>query len=340
LTRQLDRSKVPVMGKLWGKDAVTPNRFTTDLSIASALAESPLDENLLLVGTDDGLVQITEDGGKNWRKIESFAGVPEQSYVSCVCASNHDKGTIYASFNNWQRGDFKPYLLRSKDGGKSWTSIAANLPERHCVWSIVEDHVNKDLLFVGTEFGLFVTLDGGKRWIQMREGVPTVAFRDLAIHKRENDLVCATFGRGFFVLDEYTALRHLIKEQTLVQALFPPRKCYVYEEKTRDKPAGLSFAAANPPPGVLLTYNLGQINNAKGTFKVLLTVSAPDGSKVRQIAGPTSTGLHRVNWDLRNDFGAMVAPGKYRVNLQMEFMGAVINELSEPQFVEVLKLPE
>src|SRR5207244_2058568 len=153
---------------------------------------------------DDGLVQVTEDGGKAWRKSESFPGVPDMTYVSDLCASNHDPNVVYAAFNNWQRGDFKPYLLKSADRGKTWTSIVGDLPGHHQVWCIVEDHVNKNLLFAGTEFGLFFTVDGGKNWVQLKGNVPTVAFRDLEIQKRENDLVCATFGRGFYILDDYT----------------------------------------------------------------------------------------------------------------------------------------
>jgi photosystem II stability/assembly factor-like uncharacterized protein len=336
LTRQIDRAKVPVMGKLWGPGAVTPNLFTTDLGVASALAESPRQEGLLFVGTDDGLVQITQDGGKNWLKLDKFPGVPEQTYVSCVCPSHHDTGTVYAAFNNWQRGDFKPYLLKSADGGKTWTSIAANLPERHVVWSIVEDHVNKDLLFVGTEFGLFFTVDGGKQWVQLREGVPTVAFRDLAIQKRENDLVCATFGRGFFVLDDYSPLRELTPEVLSKPAfLFPPRKAYVYEEKTRDKPAGPSFFAENPPVGVLLTYYLREAHAAGS--KMTLTVTNAGGIWVQQIDVPTTPGLHRVSWDKRT---AKAPPraGNYGIMLEIK-VGDFVTRLGNPQVFEIVDLP-
>jgi photosystem II stability/assembly factor-like uncharacterized protein len=202
LTRQIDRDKLEVMGRVWGPDAVSRNTFTTPYGIITALDESPLKEDLLYVGTDDGLVQTSADGGKTWNKTERFPGIPELAYVSDVCASRHDADTVYAAFNNYQRGDFKPYLLRSTDRGKTWTSVAGDLPARHPVWSVVEDHVNRDLLFAGTEFGLFFTVDGGKHWVPLRGGAPTIAIRDLDIQRRENDLVCATFGRGFFVLDD------------------------------------------------------------------------------------------------------------------------------------------
>ena len=125
LTRQLDPSKAEVMGKVWGPDAVSRNTFTTPLGHITALTESPLKEGLLYVGTDDGLVQVSEDGGEHWRKIDGFAGVPSgTTWVSDLFASAHDPNTVYASFNNWQRGDFKPYLLCSHDRGQSWESVA------------------------------------------------------------------------------------------------------------------------------------------------------------------------------------------------------------------------
>jgi len=337
LTRQLDSAKVPVMGKLWGPEAVTRNLFTTEFSVASALAESPRQEGLLYVGTDDGLVQITEDGGKNWRKLDQFPGVPEQTYVSCLCASHHDTGTVYAAFNNWQRGDFKPYLLKSADGGKTWTAITAGLPARHVVWSIVEDHVNKDLLFAGTEFGLFVTVDGGQHWVQLQGGVPTIAFRDLQVQKREGDLVGATFGRGFYVLDDYTPLRQLTPEVLAKPGfLFTPRKTYLYEEKTRDKAAAGSFTAPNPPFGALLTYYLRDPQPARS--KIVLQVTNAADALVQRIDGPTTPGLHRVSWDLRSAAGPTTA-GNFVVRLFNEVNGK-LSHLGDPQVIEVMALPQ
>jgi photosystem II stability/assembly factor-like uncharacterized protein len=361
LTRQLDRDKQPVMGRTWGPGAVTRNLFTTDLSVSSALAESPLREGLLYVGTDDGLVQVSEDGGKDWRKVDRFPGVPELTYVSSLCASRHDPDTVYAAFNNHQRGDFKPYLLRSIDRGRSWTSVAGNLPERHVVWSVVEDHVNRDLLFAGTEFGLFFTVDGGKGWVQLRGGVPTVAFRDLEVQRRENDLVGATFGRGFFVLDDYTPLRHLTPEALSREGvLFPPRKTYRFHERTYVRAASDNFSTPNPAFGALLTYHLREDlagGAAPGEVKVVVVMSDKDGKEIRRINGPATAGLHRVNWDLRagtsaggparprggrgpgpRDAGPLVEPGKYTATLA-KLAGGALTPLGEPQAVEVVPLP-
>ncbi len=189
LSRALDRDKLPVMGRIWGIDAVAKNASTAFFGNASALAESQKKDGLIYVGTDDGLLQITEDGGKNWRKIDKFPGVADMSYVSRIITSNHDANTAYVAFDNHQNADFKPYLLKTTDAGRTWTSLSANLPKNGPVWAIAEDHVNPNLLFTGTEFGLYFSVDGGQKWIQLKGGMPTIAVRDLNIQKRENDLV-------------------------------------------------------------------------------------------------------------------------------------------------------
>jgi photosystem II stability/assembly factor-like uncharacterized protein len=342
LTRQLDPDKMEVMGKVWGADAVTRNRFTTAMSVASAFDESPLREGLLYVGTDDGLIQASEDGGKTWGKTERFPGVPEMAYVSCVRASRCDADTVYATFHQFQRGDFKPYILKSVDRGKNWTSISGDLPERQPVWSLAEDHVNPNLLFVGTEFGLFFTIDGGKHWVRLRGGVPTIQFRDLEIQRREGDLVCATFGRGFYVLDDYSPLRQMTPA-VLAQdgALFAPRRTYLYHEKTyvrapEDRPS------PNPPFGAVLTYHLRE-NLADGA-KVVLTVTDADGKTVRRLSGPATAGLHRLTWDLRGEGGGprgagMVKAGKYRVVLAKQ-VKETVTPLGEAQELTLVALEE
>lgn len=337
LTRQLDPGNQLVMGRKWGDDAVQKNRFTTSLSVSSALTESRLKEGLFYIGTDDGLVQVSEDGGKNWRRIEQFPGIPDRAYVSDICASQHDADTLYAAFNNYQRGDFKPYLLKSNDRGKTWTSIASDLPDRHVVWSIVEDHENRDLLFVGTEFGLFFTVDGGQRWIQIKNGAPTIAFRDLAIQRRNNDLVASTFGRGFYVLDDYTALRYLTHKTFAQEAsLFQPNAARVYNELGYVIAAFGNFTTPNPPFGATLSYYLRDGLTQDDNHKIVLAIKDAQGKPVRQINGPTTPGLHRVQWNLRRgsqssgdeesgsrgrrsrrrrQSGPLVEPGRYTITL-------------------------
>lgn len=229
ITRQLDRDKLPVMGRLWGPDAVARHASTAYYGNASVLVESPKKEGQLYVGTDDGLIQITENGGKDWRKLEKFPGVPENTYVSRILPSQHDANTVYASFDNHKNSDFAPYLLKSVDNGRNWTSIKGDLPANGMVLALAEDHVNPSLLFAGTEFGVYVTFNGGEKWTRMRGGLPTIPVRDMAIQKRENDLVLATFGRGFYILDDYSALR-TIKPETLQQeaVLFGVKDALMY----------------------------------------------------------------------------------------------------------------
>lgn len=303
LTRQIDRDKIPVMGKIWGPDAVWKNVFTDFYGTATKIDESPMKEGLLYVGTDDGLVQVSEDGGQNWRKIETFPGVPDLTYVTDVYASPTDANTVYATFADYQRGNFKPYVLKSTDRGKSWTSIAGNLPDRNPVWAVAQDQVNPNLLFAGTEFGLYFTVDGGRQWVQLKGGVPTIAFRDFAIQKRETDLVAASFGRGIFILDDYSALRRLTPE-TLSQdgVLFAPRKARLYDEIGYVRAEGNNVTSPNPPYGALLTYYLREdLAGAGGQNgpKIVLTVTDASGKMVRQIDASSKAGVHRTPWDLR-----------------------------------------
>ena len=195
------------MGRVWSVDAIAKNDSTSMYGAAIALSESPLVEGLIYIGSDDGVMNVTEDGGQNWRRTETFRGVPDMSLIEDVLASSHDAKVAYTVIDNHKRGDYKPYVLKSDDRGRSWRSIAGNLPQRGSAHTIVEDHVNPNLLFVGTEFGLFFTQDGGTSWHQLKGNFPTIAVRDLEIQKRENDLVVGTFGRGIYILDDYSPLR-------------------------------------------------------------------------------------------------------------------------------------
>ncbi|MGD2216675.1 MAG: hypothetical protein PVJ64_07960 [Gemmatimonadales bacterium] len=338
LSRQIDRNRLEVMGTVWSVDAVWKNVFTSPFGTIVSLDESPLEEGLIYAGTDDGLIQVTEDEGANWRRIERFPGVPEMTYVADLLASRHDVNTVYAVFNNHKNGDFKPYVAKSTDRGRSWKSITSNLPERHVTWSIAEDHLNPNLLFVATEFALFFTIDGGTNWIRLTGGVPTIAFRDLEIQRRENDLVAASFGRGFFILDDYSPLRH-VSEETLAREaqLFPVRDAWMYIQASpvgwREKGTmGHSyFTAPNPPFGAVFTYHLREGLETRRQERqareqrlrergeplyypswdelreeerehdpaIILTVRDEAGNVVRRISSPTSRGFHRVAWDLR-----------------------------------------
>ncbi|HEX2831535.1 MAG TPA: glycosyl hydrolase [Thermoanaerobaculia bacterium] len=263
LTRHINRNTLPVMGRMWGIESVAKNTSTSYYGNIVSLAESSLVEGLIYVGTDDGLIQITEDGGKNWKKIDKFPGVPDLTYVSRLEASQHDANTVYAAFDNHKTGDFKPYVLKSTDRGATWKSINGDLPSRGTTYALVEDFVDPKLLFVGTEYGLFFTQNGGGNWIQLEGGMPTIAVRDLWIQKRRNDLVVGTFGRGILILDDYRPLRSMSAAAAKNEAtIFPARDAELYVEKT---PLGLPaksfqgdsyFTAPNPPFGAVFTYYL------------------------------------------------------------------------------------
>lgn len=335
LTRQLDSENQVLMGRTWGSDAVQKNRFTTALSVSAAFDQSPLEKDLLFVGTDDGLVQITEDGGKHWKKLADFPGIPKWTYVSDICASMYDPNVCYVAFNNYQLGDFKPYLLKSADKGKTWTPMTGNLPDRHVVWSIAEDHINPNLLFVGTEFGLFFTIDRGKRWIRIKSGAPIAQFRDLTIQRRENDLVAATFGRGIYVLDDYTPLRHL-NGKTLAKegVLFPPRHAWIYHERSHVIAAYGNYTTPNPPYGAMLSFYLRDGLDPKGGGKIILNIQDMDGKSIHQMDCPKEAGLHRLTWNFRHRSAGRAEPGEYMVHLQKFVKGKIIT-LGEPQPLQV-----
>jgi len=300
LTRQLDATKIPIMGKVWPADSVAFNQATTTLSTITALDESPLLEGLIIAGTDDGVLQITEDGGKQWRKIESFPGVPEHTYVTDVYPSPRDSGTIFVTLDNYLRGDFKPYVLKSTDRGRTWTSVSGDLPQRSGAWSIVQDDVNPNLLFAGLEFGVYFTVDGGSHWVQLAAGIPTAQARDLTIQRREKDLVVGTFGRGAYILDDYTALRDLTPATLAEEArLYPLRDAYLFDVLGQVGATWGDPTTPNPPYGAVFTYSVGQA--LVGDAKLVLTIADDTGKQIRRLDLLKDAGVHRVAWDLRGE---------------------------------------
>ena len=339
LTKNEDRILLPVMGRQWSSTAPWDFVAMSNYNTITSLAESPIQQGLLWAGTDDGLLQVSTDGGDNWTAIPvgDLPGVPDTAFVNDIKADLYDADTAYVCLDNHKYGDFKPYLLKTTDGGRSWRSIAGDLPGRHLLWRLVQDHVKRDLLFAATEFGVFFTIDGGAKWIKLSGGVPTISFRDLAIQRRENDLVGASFGRGFYVLDDYSPLRE-VSEETLQQeaVLFPIRKTPWYIQR---RPLGQDgqasqgasyFVADNPPFGAVFTYHLANGQSSleesrreaerelekewKDTPYVgfdelererrqpkpimILTIRDASGEVVRTLTAPAKKGFHRVAWDL------------------------------------------
>ena len=340
LTRQLDRNALEIMGKIQKPEAVAKHSSTSIYGNIVALSESPLVEGLLYVGTDDGLVQVSEDGGGTWRRleVEAIEGVPELTYVSCLRASETDADTVFLTLDNHKMGDFKPYVYRSDDRGRTWVSIAGDLPERHIAYAIAQDGENPSLLFCGTEFGAYCTIDGGETWVKL-SGTPTIAVRDIEIQRRENDLVLGTFGRGFYVLDDYSMLR-TISEDLFEQdaAVFEVRDPVLYLQRTQYGGAGgkgwqgsTLYSASNPPYGAALTYFIKEkiktlkeqrnetikdatkdeeawdyptieqfkAEDRQREPRILLVLRDADGNIVRRIVGDRGNGVHRTYWNLR-----------------------------------------
>ena len=268
LSHGRDRLAEPMMGRVWSYDSSWDVMAMSLYGTITSLSESPVVEGLLYAGTDDGRVHISEDGGGSWRAIERLPGAPDDFFVNDIKADLHDANTVYVAVDDHKSGDFAPYILKSTNRGGTWTSISEGLPERHIVWRIVQDHVNPRLLFAGTEFGIFFTLDGGEKWVKLAGGAPTISFRDLVIQTREDDLVAASFGRGFWILDDYSPLRTLTQAQLQNEAiLFPVREAdwYIPKLPLGDfKTGGKSsqgdsfFVAPNPPFGAVFTYYLAK----------------------------------------------------------------------------------
>ena len=335
LTAQIDRNSFKVMGKYWGPDAVAKDVSTSLYGTIVALDESPVKEGLIYVGTDDGLIQVTEDGGKSWRKISSFPGVPEHTYVSDVLASKFDENVVYASFDNLKSDDFKPYILKSSDKGKTWISISGDLPENGSVHSINQDFVKENLLFAGTEFGVFFSIDGGKKWIRLKSGIPTIAVHDVVIQKRESDLVVATFGRGFYIIDDYSPLREITEQTVNKNAhLFDIKDALLYIQKSNKGSQGATnFLAKNPEFGAEFSLYLKEVPKTarelrrekdKELFKegkpipqpswkeledekkevppyLRIAIKDEEGEVIRVMTKKPSKGIHRFYWDLRYD---------------------------------------
>ncbi len=265
LSHARDRMKLPMMGRVWSYDSAWDLMAMSQYGTITSLSESPLVEGLLYAGTDDGRIQISENGGASWRSTDRLPGIPEGFFVNDIKADLHDADTVYVVVDDHKSGDFEPYILKSTNRGKNWRSISDGLPERHVVWRLVQDHINPALLFAATERGVFFTVGGGV-WTKLSGGVPNISFRDLVIQKRENDLVGATFGRSFYVFDDYTPLRNLTAEKLKSETmLFPVRDALWYLPRMpmgdfqvggRASQGDSYFVAANPPFGAVITYYL------------------------------------------------------------------------------------
>lgn len=347
LTRNENRVELPIMGRQQSWDNAWDLYAMSTYNTLTSIAESPLIEGLIYTGTDDGLIHVTEDGGENWREIrtEFLPGAPERAYVNDIKADIADAGTVYVALSHHKAGDFSPYLYQSTDRGLTWSRLGSDLPERNVIWRLVQDHVDPDLLFLGTEFGIFCSVNGGDEWFQLKGGLPTISFRDLAIQRRENDLVAGSFGRSIYILDDYTCLREISEGQLKTDAsIFPVRDAWWYFPRPhlsfgskKGSQGNGHFVADNPPFGAVFTYYLPEgLHSSEEERKkkeeeigadedipfpgwdslamemysakpeIIFEIRTTNGKMVRRIKGPVSKGFHRVAWDLRYSSSGVV----------------------------------
>ena len=338
LTKNGNRMHSPLMGRTWSVEAGWDLYAMTEFHTIANFAESPVDENILWAGTDDGIIQVTTNGGKSWKKIEldDIRGIPANSYVNDIRADLFDPNTVYVALDNHKYGDYKPYLIKSTNLGKSWTSLADDLPEKHLVWRIVQDHVNKDLLFIGTEFGLFFSVNGGKDWVELEGGIPTISTRDVKIQRRENDLVAGTFGRGIYILDDYAPLRSLteksMQQEAILFAPSRPVKWFQLDDNHTDSDGDDRFVAENPEHGATFTYYLKdslltakekrqeaekklikdkkypkypsweavEAENQEAVPAIYVEIKDSEGDVIKRVEGKVKKGLHRITWDMKH----------------------------------------
>ena len=335
LTTNTNRYTLKMIDNVPSVDDLYDNGAMSKYATLTNLSESSIQEGLIYTGSDDGLIYRTTDGGANWKPSGAIPEVPERSFINDVEASNHDVNTVFASVDAHKFGDYKPYLFMSSNKGKSWTSIVGDLPSETIVWSIKQDAIDKNLLFIGTEYGIYFSPNMGQNWIKL-SGAPTIAFRDIELHERDNDLVGGSFGRGVFVLDDYSALRGL-GEKLNANTIFPVRDTWWYIPSNPYQAAGMpsqgssTFRTPNPDFGAMITYYVhetpktareqrktAELEAAKkgldvtfpswealseeareSSSEVKFLIRDEIGQAVRWLQGKTKKGLHRVTWDLR-----------------------------------------
>jgi photosystem II stability/assembly factor-like uncharacterized protein len=298
LSNNQDRDKLPIMGALPDKDMLSRHDGQETFGQVVTLTESPLKEGLLYAGTDDGNLQVSRDSGKTWKNITSkVPGVPKNTYISRVVPSKFAEGTVYLTLDGHRSDDYGTYVFVSSDFGESWKAIKSDLPAGVTCRVIREHPRNQSLLFLGTEFGVFVSFDRGGRWSRLKGNFPMVRVDDIQIHPRDNDLVIGTHGRSVWVLDDITPLEKM--SQAVLASDFqlfevqPATRFRLYNRK--GNVGHKWFAAPNPPAGAVINYYL----KAKASGPVKVSVTDSSGKVVREITAPNAAGLNRVVWDLR-----------------------------------------
>ncbi len=368
LTRQIDVDMLPMMGKIWPPEAIAKSVSTSPFGNIFALAESPLVQGMIYAGTDDGLIWRTDDDGENWIKYSSFTGVPDMTFVNYILPSQHYQNTVYACFDGRKNSsDFTPYILKSTDKGQTWKSIASNLPEG-TVYTIQEDHVDPGILFIGTEWGVWVSLDNGGKWYRLRNGLPTIQVKDLDIQERENDLAVATFGRGWYILDDYSYIRELSEENLNKDVhIFNIKDALLYYPSSNQNYQGeVHFSVPNPEPEVRIIYNIKEDHETlrqkrmkdqreaekqNGEIRypadeellaeakeekamIIFTIKNNDGEIMRKIETPLRQGINTITWDMSylTSRGPAVPPGTYSVSIEKYINGKYFGLAESKEF--------
>jgi len=371
LTNNIKRLSTPFYGSKQKWNNAWDVRAMSNYSTITSISESPKEEGLIYIGTDDGNIQVTENRGKSWRKInfKKMIGLPKTAFVNDIKADIHDKNTVYAVFDNHKFGDYNPYIYMSENKGLTWEKISSNLPKNTLLWRVIQDHLNSNLFFLGTEFGVYFTNNKGREWVKLDGGIPNISVRDIAIQKRENDLILATFGRGIYILDDYSSLRTFNNKENKSK-LFLTRDGYCYKQKrilgsSRKASQGDNyFVADNPPFGIEFTYYLNEKILSKKearekkekkneTEKDVIPIPdwetlesekkeiAPEiwmfiyseNSIIKKIKTKNIKGFNRVSWDLLSESKSIISSK----NLNKEDAGYMVNpgEYSAQLFKQV-----
>ncbi len=339
LTTDTERYSLPYMGRVWELDALHDNGAMSKYATLTTISESPVAAGTIYVGSDDGLIHGTTDSGAGWTRTSNLPGVPERSFINKVVAGEHDAATVFALADAHKLGDYAPYIFRSDDHGRSWTSIRGDLPDGELVWAMQQDHVVPDLLILAGETSLWFTLNGGTNWHRLNAGAPTIAFRDVQLHRRDDDIIGGTFGRGIWILDDYAPLRALaqgVLEQS--GGVMSLRDTWSFIPSLTNQATGrptlgtTAWSANNPPFGATFTvhvpelrqtaeetrtaqeralrsssrdvpfpgYDILQSERNESGPMVRVRVSDEAGTPIRWVGVPGRAGVHRVTWDLRH----------------------------------------
>ncbi len=313
LTTGVDRNSLPIMGKVPDVNTLSRHDGVQQFPCITVIGESPINKDVLWVGTDDGNLQVTRDGGKTWKNVAGkVTGVPKGTYVSRVVASKFGEGTAYATFDGHRMNDYNIYIYTTTDFGETWKAIRNGVPDGAGTLHVIREHPkNQDLLFAGMEFGMYVSFDRGANWNKMKMNLPTVPVDDILIHPRDHDLILGTHGRSIWVLDDIGPLAEMNDKVAMQDfAAFNIRPATLWRTANRTNLGSdghKNFLGQNPPNGAMIYYFL-KSKLAEGE-RIRITVTDKDGKTVR--ANVTSTnepGINRVVWDLRGDAPVPPAP--------------------------------